>query len=126
MSTIELTGSTFEETVLKEGITIVDFWAAWCGPCRQFAPIFEEASTLHPDIVFGKVDTEAERDLAGEAGITSIPTLMAFRDGVLLFNQAGAMPADALEQLIAAVRAVNMDSVRAEIATENAEHSEPK
>jgi thioredoxin 1 len=124
MSTIELTGSTFEETVLKEGITIVDFWAAWCGPCRQFAPIFEEASTLHPDIVFGKVDTEAERDLAGEAGITSIPTLMAFRDGVLLFNQAGALPADSLEQLIAAVRAVNMDNVRAEIAKENAEQIE--
>jgi thioredoxin 1 len=126
MSTIELTGSTFEETVLKEGITIVDFWAAWCGPCRQFAPIFEEASTLHPDIVFGKVDTEAERELAGEAGITSIPTLMAFRDGVLLFNQAGALPADSLEQLIAAVRAVNMENVRAEIAKENAEHSESK
>jgi len=126
MSTIELTGSTFEETVLKEGITIVDFWAAWCGPCRQFAPIFEEASTLHPDIVFGKVDTEAERDLAGEAGITSIPTLMAFRDGVLLFNQAGALPADSLEQLIAAVRAVNMDNVRAEIAKENAEQIESK
>ena len=120
MATIELTGTTFEETVLKEGITIVDFWAAWCGPCRQFAPIFEEASTLHPDIVFGKVDTEAERDLAGEAGITSIPTLMAFRDGVLLFNQAGALPAESLEQLIAALRAVNMDNVRAEIAKENA------
>jgi len=124
MATIELTGSTFEETVLKEGITIVDFWAAWCGPCRQFAPIFEEASTLHPDIVFGKVDTEAERDLAGEAGISSIPTLMAFRDGVLLFNQAGALPADSLEQLIAAVRAVNMDNVRAEVAKENAAHLE--
>jgi thioredoxin 1 len=124
MATIELTGSTFEETVLKEGITIVDFWAAWCGPCRQFAPIFEEASTLHPDIVFGKVDTEAERELAGEAGITSIPTLMAFRDGVLLFNQAGALPADSLEQLIAAIRAVNMDNVRAEVAKENAEHIE--
>jgi thioredoxin 1 len=124
MATIELTGSTFEETVLKQGITIVDFWAAWCGPCRQFAPIFEEASTLHPDIVFGKVDTEAERELAGEAGITSIPTLMAFRDGVLLFNQAGALPADSLEQLIAAIRAVNMDNVRAEVAKENAEHIE--
>jgi len=124
MATIELTGSTFEQTVLKEGITIVDFWAAWCGPCRQFGPIFEEASTLHQDIVFGKVDTEAERDLAGQAGITSIPTLMAFRDGVLLFNQAGALPADALEQLIAALRAVNMDNVRAEIAKENAEHTE--
>ena len=126
MATIELTGTTFEETVLKEGITIVDFWAAWCGPCRQFAPIFEEASTLHPDIVFGKVDTEAERDLAGEAGITSIPTLMAFRDGVLLFNQAGALPAESLEQLIAALRAVNMDNVRAEIAKENAAIADEK
>jgi thioredoxin 1 len=124
MATVELTGPTFEETVLKEGITIVDFWATWCGPCRQFAPIFEEASNLHPDIVFGKVDTEAEKELAGEAGITSIPTLMAFRDGVLLFNQAGALPAASLEQLIAAVRAVNMDNVRAEVAKDNATLSE--
>jgi thioredoxin 1 len=123
MATIELGAANFTETVLKEGITIVDFWAAWCGPCRQFAPIFEEASSKHPDIVFGKVDTEAERDLAAEAQITSIPTLMAFRDGVMLFNQAGALPGESLEQLIAAIRAVDMAVVRAEIEKENAELS---
>jgi thioredoxin 1 len=123
MTTIELGAANFTETVLKEGITIVDFWAAWCGPCRQFAPIFEEASSKHPDIVFGKVDTEAERDLAAEAQITSIPTLMAFRDGVMLFNQAGALPGESLEQLIAAIRAVDMAVVRAEIEKENAELS---
>jgi len=121
MATIELGSASFTETVIQEGITIVDFWAAWCGPCRQFAPIFEEASGKHPDIVFGKVDTEAERELAAEAQITSIPTLMAFRDGVMLFNQAGALPGDSLEQLIAAIRAVDMEVVRAEIAKENAE-----
>jgi len=123
MATIELGASNFTDTVLKEGITIVDFWAAWCGPCRQFAPIFEEASQIHQDIVFGKVDTEAERELASEAQITSIPTLMAFRDGVMLFNQAGALPGEALEQLIAALRAVDMQVVRAEIEKENAELS---
>jgi len=123
MATIELGAANFTETVLKEGITIVDFWAAWCGPCRQFAPIFEEASSKHSDIVFGKVDTEAERDLAAEAQITSIPTLMAFRDGVMLFNQAGALPGESLEQLIAAIRAVDMAVVRAEIEKENAELS---
>lgn len=119
MATIELGKENFMATVMGQGITIVDFWAEWCGPCRMFGPIFEEASTLHPDIRFAKVDTEAEQQLAGEANISSIPTLMAFRDGVLLFNQAGALPADALEQLIAALRAVDMDHVRAEIAKEN-------
>ena len=121
MATIELTGSTFEQTVLKEGITIVDFWAAWCGPCRQFGPIFEEASTLHQDIVFGKVDTEAEKQLAGEAGISSIPTLMVFRDGILLYNRAGALPGAALEELIAAVKGLDMDEIRAEIAKQGDE-----
>ena len=123
MATLELTAGNFGETVTAEGIKIVDFWAEWCGPCRQFAPIFEEASNKHPDIVFGKIDTEAERQLAAEAQITSIPTLMAFRDGVLLFNQAGALPGAALEQLIAALRAVDMDAVRADIAKQDAERN---
>ena len=123
MATVELTASNFGETVTAEGIKIIDFWAEWCGPCRQFAPIFEEASTKHPDIVFGKIDTEVERQLSAEAQITSIPTLMAFRDGVLLFNQAGALPGAALEQLIAALRAVDMDAVRADIAKQNAERT---
>jgi thioredoxin 1 len=123
MATVELTAINFGETVTAEGIKIIDFWAEWCGPCRQFAPIFEEASTKHADIVFGKIDTEAERQLSAEAQITSIPTLMAFRDGVLLFNQAGALPGAALEQLIAALRAVDMDAVRADIAKQDAERS---
>jgi thioredoxin 1 len=123
MATVELTASNFGETVTAEGIKIIDFWAEWCGPCRQFAPIFEEASTKHADIVFGKIDTEAERQLSAEAQITSIPTLMAFRDGVLLFNQAGALPGAALEQLIAALRAVDMDAVRADIAKQDAERT---
>ena len=121
MATVEIAASNFGNTVTAPGITIIDFWAEWCGPCRQFAPIFEEASTKHPDIVFGKVDTEAERELAADAQITSIPTLMAFRDGVLLFNQAGALPGAALEQLIGALRAVDMDAVRADIAKQDAD-----
>jgi thioredoxin 1 len=112
MATVNLTDDTFEATVTGEGITLVDWWASWCGPCRVFAPVFEAASEKHTDVVFAKVDTEAERGLAGAAGIMSIPTLMAFRDGVLVFSQPGALPAAALEQVIAAVRDLDMDDVQ--------------
>lgn len=115
MPTIELGAANFGDTVVKPGITIVDFWAEWCGPCKMFGPIFEESSNQHPDITFAKVDTEAEQQLAGEAGITSIPTLMVFRDGILLFNQAGAIPAQGLEELIKAVKEIDMDDLRAQI-----------
>ena len=116
MSTVNLTNSTFEQTVRGNDIVLVDFWAAWCGPCRMFAPVFEKAAEQHTDVVFGKVDTEAEQQLAGELQITSIPTLMAFRDGILVFNQAGALPAPALEKVISAVRDLDMEAVRAEIS----------
>ena len=119
MTTMTLTADTFEKTVTEPGITIVDFWAAWCGPCKMFGPIFEKASDEHPDVIFGKVDTEAEQQLAASAGITSIPTLMAFRDGVLVFSQPGALPAPSLEQVIAAVKALDMDDVHAKIAEQS-------
>ena len=116
MATIELTATDFEKSVTEPGITLVDFWADWCGPCKQFGPIFEAASENHGDITFAKVDTDAEQALAGAAGISSIPTLMAFRDGVLVFSQPGALPAPALEQVIEAVRGLDMDDVHKQVA----------
>ena len=118
MATTTLTGADFEQTVTGNDIVLVDFWASWCGPCRMFAPVYEEASETHGDIVFGKVDTESEQDLAAAAQISSIPTLMAFKEGVLVFAQPGALPAPALEQVITAVRELDMDDVRAQIAAE--------
>jgi len=115
MSTTALTAATFEETVTGHDIVLVDFWAEWCGPCRQFAPVFEAASEEHPNLVFGKVDTEAERELAGQFQITSIPTLMVFREQVLVFAQPGALPPAGLEQLIEGVRGLDMDDVRRQI-----------
>ena len=120
MATVNLTSDDFEKTVLEPGIVLVDFWAEWCGPCKQFGPIFEEASGTNPDITFAKVDTEDQQALAGAAGITSIPTLMAFRDGVLVFSQPGALPAPALTQVIDAVRGLDMDEVHAQIAAQQA------
>lgn len=116
MATIELTADNFASHVEGEGIVLVDFWAGWCGPCQQFAPTYEAASEAHPDITFGSINTEEQQELAGAAGISSIPTLMAFRDGILVFRQAGALPPAGLEQLISGVRGLDMEDVRRQVA----------
>lgn len=116
VSTVNLTNDTLEVAISTNDIVLVDFWAAWCGPCRMFAPVYEQASEEHPDIVFGKVDTEAQQALAGQFDIRSIPTIMAVRDGVIVFTQPGALPENMLESLIGQVRALDMDEVRAKLA----------
>jgi thioredoxin 1 len=122
MATITVGADNFAGTI-EQGIVLIDFWASWCGPCRMFAPIYEAASEANDDIVFGSVNTEEERELSGAAGISSIPTLMAFRDGICVFRQPGALPAPALDQVIAAVRDLDMDDVRRQVAAQETQES---
>lgn len=126
MASVNVGEKEFETLITESPIVFVDFWAEWCGPCKMFGPIFEAASEKHPDVVFAKVDTEAEQALAGAAGITSIPTLMAFRDGILLFRQPGALPAASLEELIGAIKAADMEEIKKEVAAQEAQLAEGK
>ena len=122
MATVEITADNFKATVEKQGIVLLDFWAEWCGPCKAFAPVFEKASEAHGDVTFGKIDTEAQQELAGSAHIQAIPTLMLFRDGVLLFRESGALPPAALEDLLSQAKALDMEQVKAEIAAHQHDH----
>ena len=124
MATIDIVADTLDRTVQDNDNVLLDFWASWCGPCRQFAPVYEEASERHDDVVFGSVNTETEQQLSAAAGITSIPTLMAFREGVLVFSQPGALPAPALEELITAVKGLDMEDVHRQVAAQQAQQGE--
>ena len=124
MATIDISTDNFENTITENDIVLVDFWADWCGPCKRFGPIYEKSSEQHGDVVFAKLDTDANQQLSGQLGIEGIPTLMAFREGVMFFNQAGALPGPALEQVVDAVKKLDMEEVHAQVAKLQAEHGE--